>query len=122
MAFTQQERNEYFHYLTTETEGNIGNEYTTKYKPLMEYFLTLTPEEFYTYYIQYKTQYMFVSSNLDRKENYTRWLGSSFEDPDEQKIAIMRQVKEIYKYSKENNEVSEHAWEFYKLLSLYARP
>ena len=123
MTFTQKQRDEYFKFLCTETEGKIGKQYTTKFKPLMEYFLTLTPEEFYTYYVQHKNQYRYVSYNSHTAENELRWLGSSFEDEEQQDKDIMRQIKEIYKYAGEDcKENSEPSWKFYMLLSLYVRP
>ena len=96
----QSERFNFFHYLSTDINGKIGTRYID-FKNTLDYFLNITPEEFFAYYLQFKTYYEYQQSNPtvreDKKVNLY-WLSKSEED-------ILRMIREIYKNLKESNTI-----------------
>lgn len=96
----QTERFKFFHYISSDTNGTIGSRYID-FKDTLDYFVKITPEEFFAYYLQFKTYYEYQQSNQevteDKKKNLY-WLSKSEED-------TLRMIREIYKNLKESNEI-----------------
>lgn len=95
---TQHERFSFFHYIISDENGKIGSNYVNFHNTL-SYFLTITPEEFHNYYIQFKRIYLYnraeLNSMCDRKDDVNvLWLP---EDENES----LRCVKEIYSHLQE---------------------
>lgn len=92
---TQNELFKFFYYIATDNKGKIGSSYID-FQNTLSYFLTITPEEFHTHYIQFKKTYLYNRAELnyicDRKDDVTiLWLS---EDEDQS----LRCVKEIYSH------------------------
>jgi hypothetical protein len=99
----QHERFRFFYYIISDENGRIGSNYVNFHNTL-SYFLTITPEEFHNYYMQFKRIYLYnreeLNSISDRKDDVSvRWLP---EDENES----LRCVKEIY--SRLQEEIKRH--------------
>lgn len=95
---TQHERFSFFYYIISDNNGKIGSNYVNFHNTL-SYFLTITPEKFHNYYMQFKRIYFYnrteLSSMCNRKNDINvLWLP---EDENES----LRCVKEIYSHLQE---------------------
>lgn len=92
---TQNDFYEFFQYIISDDRGKIGETYVN-FHNILSYFLTITPEEFHNYYMQFKRSYLYnynhVNLNDLEKDNIViQWL------PGDENESL-RCVKEIYSH------------------------
>ena len=92
---TQNEFYEFFEYIISDNRGKIGETYVN-FHNILSYFLTITPEEFHNYYIQFKRSYHYNYNDVNlrdqEKDNIViQWL------PGDENESL-RCVKRIYSY------------------------
>ena len=104
---SQADRYKFFHYLSTDETGKLGKTYT-EFEPILSYFLTITPEEFYAYYLQYKTHVLHNNADPNTTEDSKNmvWLYANSEEH------ALKLIREIYHniHIKENEILVDGQW------------
>ena len=97
----QNERFKFFSYLSRDTTGKLGAVYSD-FDDTLNYFISIKPEEFFAYYLQYKTYYEHQGSSskiLNDKKETVYWFPGNTEEES------LKFIKEIYRNIKEDNEI-----------------